>query len=267
MNGQRVLGVSAALVLALGAAAARAQTYTGATTAADAQLEGSGSTSAELQPANVGATLVPERAAYRSTGMAELGLGWLVLPGAKVCSARTQNSCKNGDSSPMIEVWPLVRPTPDFAVGAGVSLGLIPTADAPRQDPPGVDRSHSRGYLTVQGIGRYYAIAGEHLEAWAGLTVGFVAISDTFQSKNGLTDKALVGPRGVTIRTEGYTIGVALGGSYRLSPHWSVGTTLRYGAWLLPKKPATDPFGDEASLVGRNSMFSLSLNVAYRIPL
>lgn len=265
MNRPRRLALSASAALVLGAASAGAQSAgTDARTTGEA---GTGTESVQAQTIEAGETLLPEKTVFRATGMAELGLGWLVLPGAKVCSARTQNSCKRGDSSPMIEVWPLVRPTPRFAVGAGVSLGLIPTTDAPRQDPPGVQRDHSRGYLTVEGIGRYYAIVGERLEAWAGLTLGFVAVSDTFQSKNGLTDKALVGPRGVTIRTEGYTVGVAIGGAYSLSSHWSVGSTLRYGAWFLPRKPATDPLGDEASLVGRNSMFSLSLNVAYRIPL
>ena len=256
----RTLALAAAAIAALGARAARAQ-------ATGVQFQASGDTEPEQASDTDGSTLINERAAYRSTGMAELGLGWLVLPGAKVCSARTQNSCKNGDSSPMIEVWPLVRPLPRFALGAGISLGLIPTTDAPRQDPPGVDRSHSRGYLTVEGIGRYYPIVGQNVEAWAGLTAGFVVVSDTFRSKNGLTDKALVGPRGVTIRTEGYTVGLAVGGSYRLSPHWSIGATFRYGAWLLPKKPATDPLGDEASLVGLNNMFSLSLDVGYRTPL
>ncbi len=256
---RRALALAASAITALCAATAQAQA-TGSV-----QLQAEGSSEPEQTSDTSGATLINERASYRSEGMAELGLGWLVLPGAKVCSA--PKTCKNGDSSPMIEVWPLVRPTQRFAVGAGISLGLIPTSDAPRQDPPGVVRSHSRGYLTVESIGRYYPIVGDRIEAWAGLTVGFVAVSDTFQSKSGLTDKALVGPRGVTIRTEGYTVGLAIGGSYRLSPRWSIGTTLRYGAWFLPGKPATDPLGDQASLVGRNNMFSLSLDVAYRSPL
>ncbi len=256
-----------AALLLLGSAPARAQSTGDSSSSLELQTTGNADAAA-VPGADSGETMFAEKpAAYRSTGMAELGLGWLVLPGAKVCSARTQNSCKRGDSSPMIEVWPLVRPTPRWALGAGVSLGLIPTTDAPRQDPPGVQRDHSRGYLTIESVGRYYALTGQHVEAWGGVTVGFVVVSDTFTSKRGLTDKALVGPRGVTIRTEGYTVGLALGASYRLSSNWSVGSTLRYGAWLLPKKPATDPLGDEASLVGRNDMFSLSLNVAYRIPL
>lgn len=257
----RTLALSLSAVVVLGAAPARAQSGAGAVDSVE--IQSNGDTTTTQASADTGSTLLSNKpVGYRSMGIAELGLGWLVLPGAKVCSA--QNNCKSGDSSPMIEVWPLVRPTPRFAVGAGISLGLVPTTDAPRQDPPGVQRSHSRGYLTVESIGRYYPIIGPHFEAWTGLTAGFVVVSDTFQSKNGLTDKALVGPRGVTIRTEGYTIGLAAGGTYRMSRRWSVGATLRYGAWLLPGKPATDPLGDQASLVGRNNMFSLSLDVAYR---
>jgi hypothetical protein len=35
----------------------------------------------------------------------------------------------------------------------------------------------------------------------------------------------------------------------------------------LPQKPAQDPLEDKASVRGRNSVFSLGLNVAYRISL
>ena len=45
------------------------------------------------------------------------------------------------------------------------------------------------------------------------------------------------------------------------------GGTFRYGNWFLPSEPATDAFLDEASLTGINVMFSLGLNVAYRITL
>ena len=46
-----------------------------------------------------------------------------------------------------------------------------------------------------------------------------------------------------------------------------LGTTLRYGNWFLPDEPARDSLGDQASLKGRNTMFALGLNLAYRIAL
>jgi hypothetical protein len=58
-----------------------------------------------------------------------------------------------------------------------------------------------------------------------------------------------------------------LGGAYELSRHWSLGASLRFGNWFLPEQPASDALQDKASVTGRNSVFSLGLNVAYRIDL
>jgi len=202
----------------------------------------------------------------RLNGMAEVGLGWLLLPGANVC-AEPSFACSEGDSSLDVEAWQLFRVRRSFAAGAGIALGLTPTTDAPREDPPGVSRDHARRYLTVEAIARYYPINAETWEAWVGLTSGLVVVSDRFESTAGQSDKALVGPRGVTIRTEGYTVGLAVGGAYLLSPNWALGASLRYGSWFLPETPARSPFGDEASLRGQNNVFSAALTLAYRVPL
>lgn len=203
----------------------------------------------------------------RLTGMAEFGLGWLLLPGAQVCVEPSIAGCSQGDSSLGLEAWQLFRATRSFTLGAGLLLGLTPTTDAPREDPPGVSRDHTRRYFTVEGTARYYAFSGPTFEGWLGLTSGLVVVSDRFASNRGSTDKALVGPRGVTIRTEGYTVGLAVGAAYRLSTNWSTGAALRYGSWFLPEKPARSPFGDEASLRGQNNLLSFGINIAYRVPL
>lgn len=203
----------------------------------------------------------------RLTGMAEFGLGWLLLPGAEVCVEPSIAGCSSGDSSLGLEAWQLFRATRSFAAGAGLLLGLTPTTDAPREDPPGVSRDHTRRYFTVEGTARYYAFSSPTFEGWAGLSSGLVVVSDRFESTDGRTDKALVGPRGVTIRTEGYTVGMAVGAAYLFSPAWSFGAAVRYGSWFLPEKPATSPFGDEASLRGQVNLFSFGINVAYRVPL
>jgi len=203
----------------------------------------------------------------RLTGMAEFGLGWLVLPGAEVCVEPSIAGCSQGDSSLALEAWQLFRANRSFAAGAGLLLGLTPTTDAPREDPPGVTRDHSRRYFTVEGTARYYAFSGPTFEGWLGLTSGLVVVSDRFESTQGTSDKALVGPRGVTIRTEGYTVGMALGAAYRWTESWSVGAAFRYGSWFLPEDPAKSPFGDEASLRGQNNLFSLGFAIAYRVPL
>lgn len=199
----------------------------------------------------------------RPTGMAEAGFGWLTLPGAQVCS---QAGCKDGDTSFELDAWQLYRQNVRLAFGAGLLLGLIPTTDAPARDPMGIERNHSRKYLTLEGMLRYYPYVAEKSEFWVGLTGGLVVLSDRFQVVD-VYDKPLIGPSGVTIRTEGGTLGIALGGAYELSQHWSLGGSFRFGNWFLPHKPAQDPLEDKASVSGRNSVFSLGLNVAYRISL
>jgi hypothetical protein len=204
------------------------------------------------------------RALDRPHGMAEAGFGWLTLPGADVCS---QAGCKAGDTSFELDGWQLYRQNTRLAFGAGLLLALVPTTDAPQGDEDnGIKRDHTRKYLTLEGMLRYYPYVGEKLEIWTGLTGGLVVLSDRFQVVSDF-NKPLIGPAGVTIRTEGGTLGVALGGAYELSRHWSVGGSFRFGNWFLPDKPATDPLLDEASLTGRNSVFSLGFNLAYRIPL
>jgi hypothetical protein len=200
----------------------------------------------------------------RPTGMAEAGFGWLTLPGADVCS---QAGCKAGDTSFELDGWQLYRQNLRLAFGAGLLLGLIPTTDA----PPGeidneIQRDHTRKYLTLEGTLRYYPYVGQSFEFWTGVTGGLVVLSDRFQVVD-VYDKPLIGPAGVTIRTEGGTLGLAFGGAYELSRHWSVGGSLRVGSWFLPDKPATDPLLDKASVTGRNWVFSLGFNVAYRIGL
>jgi hypothetical protein len=204
------------------------------------------------------------RALDRPTGIAEAGFGWLTLPGADVCSPA---GCKAGDTSFELDAWQLYRQNLRLAFGAGLLLGLIPTTDAPRNDPDNIERDHTRKYLTLEGTLRYYPYVGETFEMWVGLTGGLVVLSDRFVVNDDTDDKPLVGPPGVTIRTEGGTLGGAVGGAYQLSSHWSVGGSLRFGNWFLPDTPARNTLADKASVAGRNSVFSLGFNVAYRIGL
>lgn len=197
-------------------------------------------------------------------GMVEFGFGWLTLPGAAVCTEEATQICRKGDTSLQVDGWPLYRASKRLAFGAGITLGLIPTTDAPKVDPPGVERQHSRRYLTTEGIARYYLSVGDGMEGWFGLTSGLVVVSDAFTSTESFSDKALIGSRGVTIRTEGFTLGAAGGFAFSLAPGWSLVTTLRYGNWFLPDARARDALGDEASVAGRNTMFSVGLGIGYR---
>ena len=107
---------------------------------------------------------------------------------------------------------------------------------------------------------------GESVELWWGITGGLAVVSDRFEV-TGNQDLALVGQRGVTIRTEGGSIGLVGGAVFWLAPNWSLSTVLRYGNWFLPTTAAKDPLLDEASLTGRNTMFSLGVSLGYRTPL
>ncbi len=208
----------------------------------------------------------------RPIGMAEFGMGVLTLPGAEVCSTRegsttASSNCTTGDTSFEVEAWPLYRPSVRYALGAGIMLGLIPTTIPPQDEDPNqnIERDHSRSYLTVEGVGRYYLYVGEAMEFWVGVTGGLVVVSDRFVVENGvLADRALVGQKGVTIRTEGGTVGLAAGGAFAFAQNWSLGVMLRYGQWFLPSTPAKDPLGSEASLTGRNSYGTLGVAINYR---
>jgi hypothetical protein len=202
-------------------------------------------------------------------GKAEVGLGLLGLPTAEVCTNRTLAwlPCKHGDSSPMLEVWQLFRPNPLFATGAGITIGLFPITDAPKQEQPGVNRDHRRGYFTAEAIARFYLLHGPVWEAWLGGTGGLVVVSDTYSTSNATTDRAYIGPRGITIRSEGYTVGFAAGFARYLTDTWTVGASVRYALWSLPTTAARDSLQDEASLVGRVGALIVGINVGYRLSL
>ena len=228
---------------------------------------------AESDEANSGVNPSPSRlrggfaALDRPHGMIEGGAGILTLPGAEVCVERS-TGCKEGDLVFAPETWQLFRPNTDFALGAGIVLGLIPTAHPPHEDPEGIERDQTRSYLTFEGTARYYPVVLQKIEWWIGITGGMVVVQDNFQVvTERVDDRALLGPRGVTIRTEGGSIGFATGVAYELATHWSATGTIRYSEWFLPTIPERDSFGDEASLTGKNEVISLAFGLAYRLAL
>jgi hypothetical protein len=200
----------------------------------------------------------------RPVGIAEVNTGVLTLPGAEVCAERSAG-CAEGDLSLALEVWEIYRANQRFAFGAGVLVGLIPTAEPP-QDPEG-ERKHSRSYMTFEGVVRYYPFVYRDFEAWLGAVGGLVVVSDGFQVDDPKDNRALLGTRDVTIATEGASFGLAAGAAYELAEHWSLIASFRLAQWFLPKTPETDPLGSEASLTGRNTALFANLGIAYRLPL
>jgi hypothetical protein len=226
---------------------------------------------AEITERTVGTSPPPNRlvsgfaALDRPVGIMEVNVGLLTLPNAEVCAERSAG-CSVGDLSFALEGWEVYRANQRFAFGAGVLVGLVPTAK-PRQDPEGPERDHSRSYFTLEGVVRYYPYVGRSFEAWIAAVGGLVVVSDAFQIPDTEDNRALLGTRGVTIASEGASVGLAAGMAYELAEHWSLIGSLRVTQWFLPRTPETDPLGSEASLTGRNTAASLSFGVAYRLPL
>ncbi|HSC85956.1 MAG TPA: hypothetical protein VLC09_01745 [Polyangiaceae bacterium] len=196
---------------------------------------------------------------HRVVGIAELSLGWMGAPLARVCG---DTGCSQGDSSPWVEVWNLVRFDPHFAFGAGVGVGPFATTSVEVVDEGGVDRRHSRAYFSLEAQGRYYFTSGGKLEPWLGAGAGLIVLSDTFASADRQSGDSYVGSPGVTLNSEGLSAFGAAGLSLPVSRHLQVGAGLRTGLWLLPDPPETSAFLDQASIAGPNWFFLLGLGAA-----
>lgn len=197
---------------------------------------------------------------FRPYGAIEFGLGVLALPDAQVCAGGV--GCDRGDVSVEVDAWPLFRASRRFAVGAGMTLALTPTQDAPQRDET-FPRVHTRRYFLVEGIGRYYFIHGRALEVWSGLTTGLVVVSDNFRSAEVPPNVSTIGAGTANIATEGLTLGLGAGATLGVNESLQLGATLRVANWFLPQAREQLPFGEEASLSGRVTMIHFALTAAY----
>jgi hypothetical protein len=59
--------------------------------------------------------------------------------------------------------------------------------------------------------------------------------------------------------TEGLSVGAGVGGQWRFTEQWFVGTHVRYCNWILPDDRERTPAGDSASLAGRIDVIELGL--------
>lgn len=195
----------------------------------------------------------------RPYGVVEFGVGVLALPDAQLCGGA---GCDRGDISLEVDAWPLFRASPRFAVGAGITLALTPIQDVPSRDTT-FARDHSRRYLMVEGVGRYYFAHGRALEVWAGVSTGLVVVSDNFRTVSSEPDFTIIGANSANIATEGLTLGLAAGATFGVNDQLQIGGTLRVANWFLPAEPESIAFEEEASLSNRVTMINLALTVAY----
>ncbi len=196
-----------------------------------------------------------------------VNIGLLSLPAASVCP-RSRTSCEKGETSVSFGVYNQYR-FGRFALGASVAWAASLATGA----APGItelQREHDRSYFLVEGQARYYGIRAGRWEWWGGLTLGGVIIKDEWSvisDREPYADTAFVGPRSALMSTEGLAAGVAIGGEWMVASNLFLGTTLRYGKWLLPTKARQLPTGDSASLSGNVDVLEFGLLVAYRIAL
>ena len=209
--------------------------------------------------------------------IAELEAGIIALPNAPISSGQAGGNAPlfqigKGDATIQTGLHLLYRAGGDFAIGAGLSFAPHPTSDPDYGigGLSGLPRTHSRSYLLIGTEARYIPFHTRFFEAWVGLTAGGVVIADRFSTTaTQIRDKVptILGVREVTIRTEGFAVGVQAGGSYIITDRWVAGIALRIDRWLLPNSPQCSPIGDCATLTGTVAAVETGLTIGYRLPL
>lgn len=198
--------------------------------------------------------------------LAEVGLGVLTLPTTDICLT-DPSSCTKGDTSPFGYVWMLYRPNSTYAIGAGASYLPPVGSDTPQRGFSELDRTHTRQYLLIDVIGRYYALHLDTVDGWLGMTAGGVVVSDRYKTNAENPSAPILGPTGIAIRTEGLTAGLAAGVGWNFALNWTVESSFRTAWWFLPSEKACAATGDCATLSDDVAMFTLSIGVGYRIAL
>ncbi len=207
----------------------------------------------------------------RATSTVQLGTALLALPATEVCP-HGADSCQPGETSIAVSLKNLGR-FGDFAFGAGITwaFGLRP-ADAVGGEALGqsLQREHSRSYFAFEGLFRYHLAGPGAWQWWVGATLGGVVVNDSWSTsadRDPYADTAFVGPRGITLATEGLAVGLAAGAHWRFADEFVFGGRMRYANWLFPDEREVSPLGDSASLAGRVDVVDVGLTIGYLLPL
>lgn len=212
--------------------------------------------------------------------IAALELGVLALPSAPISPGNQGGdtplgSIGKGDATLQTGLHLLYRQGRDFAFGAGAMFAPKPTTDTNYSKASDITRTHTRSYMMLGGEARYFpsALRYRWFEGWIGLTAGLVIIADRFAT-SGDAVPTILGVREYTVRTEGFSLGVQVGGDYILTDNWVIGMAVRADRWVLPnatgdprQDPACSSIGDCPTLTGGVTSFQVGFAVGYRIPL
>ena len=200
---------------------------------------------------------------------AEVGTGFLLLPGALVCpQSLDPTTCKRGEFSFAAGLQNTFR-YHAFAIGASLQWATTLRSDG-AAGAPSLEREHSRSYFLVEALGRYYFLRSKSWDFWAGAGFGLVVVNDSWTvdaDRNPYGGVATIGPHAASLGTEGFTVGLSAGAEWTFLPNWSFGPSLRYSSWFLPTQRITSPTLDVASLAGRLDMIDVGVRISYRIAL
>ncbi len=205
--------------------------------------------------------------------IAELELGFIALPTAPISNNQKGGkvpflgTVSKGDATLQTGIHLLYRGHRDWALGAGALFAPSPTSDSNAGGLGPLPRTHSRSYLYLGGEGRYVPLHLKWLEGWVGLTMGGVVIADRFVTDIGDPVPPILGTKQVTVRTEGFALGVQGGISWMFAERWVAGAAFRADRWILPDSPQCTPIGDCATLTGAVEAYEAGLTIGYRIPL
>ncbi len=208
----------------------------------------------------------------RKHTIAEFELGFIALPNAPISASHKGGDLPlgatigHGDATASIGMHFLYRGGIDWALGAGALFAPHPTADTTYGGASGLSRTHSRDYLWLGGEGRYIPLHLKTVEAWIGIVVGGVVIADRFTTTTPAVPSDL-GTAQVTVRTEGFALGLQAGGEWEISEHVLLGLALRFDNWILPTGEQCTPIGDCPTLTGPVTEIEFGLRLGYRIPL
>jgi hypothetical protein len=207
----------------------------------------------------------------RAHTIAELEAGFIALPTAAISQGQQGGNVPilgqvgRGDATPMTGIHLMYRGGRDWEIGAGALFGPKPSADD-KYGVGAIQRTHSRSYFTVGAEGRYVPLHFRSIEVWVGLTAGGVIVADRFTTATEAVPQILGSPT-VTVRTEGFALGVETGLNWLFAERWVAGFAVRADRWILPSSPQCTPIRDCATLTGSVAAFEVGLQIGYRIPL
>lgn len=205
--------------------------------------------------------------------VAELEAGIIALPNAPISKGERGGDAPivgkigRGDATLQTGIHLLYRWHRRLAFGAGALFAPRPTSDERYGGLGELRRTHARSYLFFGLEGRYVPVHHKHFEAWVGLSSGAVIVADRYTTEARDAVPPILGTPDVTIRTEGFALGVQGGGSYYLTESWIAGASVRGYHWILPQEQRCSPAGDCATLTGSVQAVELGLTIGYRLPL